>query len=328
MKMRFILTVFFVWGTSFLTFAQRNAQFDAYILQYKYLAIQQMLQHRIPASITMAQGILESGAGTSPLAVATNNHFGIKKGVNWNGPVYEHPDDSNHDLFRVYKDVAQSYEDHSAILLKPRYQRLFSLNISDYKGWAKGLKDCGYATNPAYAERLIGLIEKYELFELDKEALALNNSNRRGNNSITMNGSDGSHYNNPLQIQNAYALNSGFTTERRRVFTQNNGIPCVLAIDNDTWKSLSNELGIKEKTLRKYNDAICEVPIEMGTFIYLKKKASRGPVSMKDRWHKVALGESMYSISQLYGVRLDKLYKMNFKSPEYVPLVGDIIKIR
>ena len=323
--MRCFYTLFIMWGISILTFAQRNAQFDAYILQYKHLAIQQMILHRIPASITMAQGILESGAGTSTLAVATNNHFGIKKGANWNGPVYEHPDDSNHDLFRVYQDVAQSYEDHSAILLKPRYQRLFSLSIDDYKGWAKGLKECGYATNPAYAERLIGLIEKYELFELDKEALTLNNHNVSDLYSNAFNESLDNNSNSLIHQSGNWRNNA---STRRRVFTLNNGIPCVLALDNDSWNLLANELGIKEKTLRKYNDAICEVPIEKGTFIYLKKKATRGPKSMKGRWHRVALGESMYYIAQLYGIRLKKLYKMNFKPTDYVPLVGDLLKIR
>ena len=99
-------------------------------------------------------------------------------------------------------------------------------------------------------------------------------------------------------------------------------------MENDTWKSLATELGIKEKKLLKYNDATNEVPVKKGTFIYLKKKANKGPKIMRGKWHKVSMGESMYSISQFYGIRLDKLYKMNFKSPDYVPIIGDILIIR
>ena len=313
------------------TFAQRRYEhFDDYIRKYSSIAVEQMRKHNIPASITMAQGILESGAGTSPLAVATNNHFGIKKGANWNGPVYEHPDDSQHDLFRVYDNVAQSYEDHSAILLKPRYQKLFNLDIHDYKGWARGLKECGYATSPTYADRLINLIDTYELYRLDSQSIVSQNS-RGGSSSMLEElsfdfGNSTQHdknRNNNNVTDNRYAVGAS-----SRQLVENNGIPCVIAKEGDSWKGLADELDVKLKYLLKYNEANISVPIQKGNFIYLAKKAAKGPKYMKKKWHKVSYGENMYFISQYYGIRLDKLYKMNFKSPDYVPRIGELLKVR
>jgi len=310
------------------TFAQRrNARYEDYIRKYSNIAIQQMQKHKIPASITMAQGILESGAGTSNLALATNNHFGIKKGANWNGPVYEHPDDSKHDLFRVYDNVEQGFEDHSAILLKPRYQKLFNLKTNDYKGWARGLKECGYATSPTYAERLINIIETYELYQLDDQHLAMNyNSFNEPFQHTHINTPQKHNQNN---INNTQTNNSYHTTNiNTRQLIENNGIPCVVANDNDTWISLAKELGIRHKTLLKYNEATPNLAIHKGDFIYLKKKANKGPRYMKKKWHKVSNGETMYFIAQYYGIKIEKLYKMNFKSPDYVPFVGDLLKVR
>ena len=327
---RFICGVFL----SLLIFAnlnaqRRNASFEEYIRKYSGIAVEQMRKHNIPASITMAQGILESGAGTSTLALATNNHFGIKKGANWDGPVYEHPDDSKHDLFRVYDNVAQSYEDHSAILLKPRYRQLFDLDITDYKGWAKGLKQCGYATSPTYAERLITIIDTYELYELDKNSTAYNIPNQATDLSLNTNDNDQHNYGISNNINNTdNYLNNPSLNYNTRQFIQNNGIPCVIAKQNDTWDGLAQELGIKSKHLLKYNEADSNVPILKGTFIYLAKKSKKGPKEMKKKWHKVSPGETMYFIAQYYGIRIDRLYKMNFKTPEYIPRVGDLLKVR
>ena len=145
-----------------------NQSYQTYINQYKDLAIEQMLRYRIPASITLAQGLFESRAGQSDLARQGNNHFGIKC-HNWTGPTQYHDDDAHGECFRVYQDAKESYEDHSRFLAKqPRYSRLFSLNTTDYKGWAHGLKSCGYATNPQYANKLIQIIELYRLQDYDK----------------------------------------------------------------------------------------------------------------------------------------------------------------
>ncbi len=139
-----------------------------YIDRYKGIAIEEMNKYGIPASIKLAQALLESGNGNSYLATRANNHFGIKCGGSWSGKSVNRPDDSNNDCFRVYNDPEQSFRDHSQFLLRKRYENLFTLRKDDYKGWAKGLKAAGYATNPRYPELLIDLIERYNLQQYDR----------------------------------------------------------------------------------------------------------------------------------------------------------------
>lgn len=145
---------------------RRNSVYQTYIDLYKDLAIEEMVRHKIPASITLAQGLLESAAGRSELARKGNNHFGIKC-HGWTGRRVYYDDDERNECFRAYDNVSQSFEDHSMFLSKQnRYSRLFRLSMTDYKGWARGLKACGYATNPRYADKLIEIIELYELYGL------------------------------------------------------------------------------------------------------------------------------------------------------------------
>lgn len=295
----------------FLLHAQqkRNELYERYIDTYRDLAVQQMQIHGIPASITLAQGIFESGAGRSELAIKANNHFGIKKGVGWTGKVYVKADDRPDDQFRVYSSVKQSYEDHSSFLKAKRYSSLFSLDILDYKGWARGLKECGYATNPAYAQRLIDIIELYNLHDIDLEAVGKHKKSKH------------SKINTPSNDEFVY------DSDGRKVL-ENNGLRCIAAQPGDSWDLLAGELEIKKKKLLKYNEAYEGMPITSGTFIYMQKKAKKGPKTMKKKWHKVSYGESMYFISQLYGVRIHYLYKMNFKTEAYIPQQGDLIKVR
>ena len=300
----FVFLMFFCCANHSLAQQRRNAQYLEYINHYRELAIQQMKEHGIPASITLAQGIFESGAGKSELAVKANNHFGIKKGVGWNGKVYVKADDRPDDQFRVYSNVRESFEDHSLFLKAKRYSRLFQLDILDYRGWANGLKQCGYATNPAYAQRLIDIIELYNLHDIDLEVAGKSKKKHRTGSDEFTYGSLG----------------------RRHV--ENNGLECVVAKSGDTWQSLASELRIKEKKLIKYNESYENMPIPDGMFVYLQKKAKKGPKNMKKKWHKVSSGESMYAISQLYGVRIQRLYKMNFKTEAYIPQAGDLVKVR
>lgn len=281
----------------------RNSSFERYIEKYKTIAIEQMQTHGIPASITLAQGLLESGAGNSELAKQSNNHFGIKVGSDWNGDYVTHHDDYRDERFRKYATVRDSYEDHSQFLLKPRYQRLFRLSILDYKGWARGLKACGYATSPTYADRLIGIIELYNLNDLDEDPRFPKIDLRE-----------------PVYEDNIHL--TYYTV------ISNNNIPCVVSRKGDTWETLSTDLKVKISKLLTYNEAYKDIPIPEGTYIYLKKKASKGPASMKGQWHKIGEGESMYSISQKYGIQIAKLYKMNFKDEDYIPEVGDILRVR
>ena len=147
-----------------------NQSYQQYIDQYKDIAIEQMMKYRIPASITLAQGVFESGAGRSMLAIKGNNHFGIKC-HGWRGRSVYYDDDSDNECFRAYESAYDSYEDHSKFLVSgQRYRSLFSLKITDYRGWARGLKAAGYATNPQYASKLIGIIELYNLQQYDRAA--------------------------------------------------------------------------------------------------------------------------------------------------------------
>ena len=161
-------------ATSFVVVTFENV--EEYISWFKNTAISNMINYKIPASITLAQGILESGAGKGELCKKANNHFGIKCHVGWEGASVHHDDDESQECFRKYNHPAESYRDHSLFLTsRSRYDFLFNLKNNDYKAWAQGLKDAGYATDPKYPAKLIGLIERYQLYKYDNEALGLSN---------------------------------------------------------------------------------------------------------------------------------------------------------
>ena len=300
MKFTFLL-VFSLSALTVFSQVKKNATYQDYIEKYKDIAVEQMRTYKIPASITLAQGILESGAGRSALALRSNNHFGIKCGSSWKGKTTKHDDDERNECFRVYSSAEESYVDHSKFLLKARYTPLFQLNPLDYKGWARGLKACGYATSPVYAKKLIELIDTYELYLYDEDEYGVS---RR-----------------PVKYDE-------IKINIHKFFT-NNDILCVKAIAGDTWESLSKELGVSSKKLLKFNEAESSVRINEGDLIYIQKKQKKADKKYKKNpWHKVKTGESMYSVAQLYGIRMKNLYKMNFKSPDYTPREGDLLKIR
>ncbi len=279
---------------------RKNLSYQKYIEQYKELAIEQMREHHIPASITLAQGILESGAGSGRLARRSNNHFGIKCGSGWNGSTTRHNDDKPKECFRVYKSVRDSYEDHSKFLLRDRYKCLFSLDPLDYKAWARGLKACGYATNPSYAERLIAIIDTYELHRYDED-----------------------EYGMPaVRVYEDVVFNA------HRI-QKNNGVMYVVAGETDTWESIAREMSVPKRKLLKYNEADESMPLAVGSFVYMEKKKKKADRQYgRTYWHKVKAGESMYSISQLYAINVSGLYKKNFKKSDYVPVEGDLLKVR
>ena len=291
---RLILTFVCLLGILSLQAQTRNKQYEEYIKQYRDIAVQEMKKYHIPASITLAQGLLESGAGQSTLARKSNNHFGIKCGSDWNGKSVRHDDDERNECFRAYKHPKQSYEDHSKFLVsRSRYASLFKLDITDYKGWARGLKKAGYATNPRYAEQLIGIIELYDLDKYDKKG---------GLKWMKQNP-------NPHQPYIA------------------NGLVYIVVRQGDTWKSISREFDISRKKLRKYNDLYKGYELKVGDILYLEKKNRRA--DKEHIVHVLRAGESMYSISQKYGIRLKRLYKLNKMSEdESTPEVGTILRLR
>ena len=265
-----------------------------------------MLRYRIPASITLAQGLFESAAGRSDLVRQGNNHFGIKCHTSWMGPKQYHDDDARGECFRVYSDAKESYEDHSQFLARQsRYASLFNLSTSDYKGWARGLKQCGYATNPQYANKLIQIIELYKLHEYDK-------AKRYDKFMAEHSGTD--------QPINAQGL-----LHPIHLFNDNY---YLYAREGDTFKGIGKEVGISWKKLAKYNERDKNDILHKGDIIYLKKKRKKAPKQYKKRPHIVQAGESMYGISQKYGIRLKNLYKMNGLDPDFKIYPGARLRVR
>ena len=287
-----------------LTAQAQNSAYEAYIRQYKDRAIDQMKRHGIPASITLAQALLESGAGKSMLAQKANNHFGIKVGMGWTGPYILCSDDRPDDRFRVYKSPAESYEDHSLFLKNGRrYAALFTLSRTDYKGWAHGLKRAGYATNPRYAQSLIEIIERYGLAQYDREEKPHRHRGRGSAEEVV----------NPAA---AYDIR------------YNNKNYYVVAKAGDTFASIGRAMGMSERKLRRYNEVDKYYTLQAGDIVYLEKKQKRADKSYKRKYHTVKAGESMYTIAQTYGMRLETLYKTNHLPPEHRAAVGERLRIR
>lgn len=283
--------------------AQYRQYYSQYIDQYKGIAIEQMTKYKIPASITLAQGLFESGAGLSVLAKYSNNHFGIKCTNSWKGKMVYHDDDAPNECFRAYDNARDSYEDHSLFLSRgPRYQFLFALDITDYRGWALGLKKAGYATDPSYANRLISIIESYQLYKYDSQKQYSEHHNR--------------HH---------HAQESKIAIIKHDVFLVND-IVYIVARAGDSFDTIGEEFDISARKLLNYNDLEKDYTLQPGDMVFLHKKKTR---AAKDHiLYIVTAGDSMHSISQKFGIRLKSLYKMNDKDGEYVPMIGDYMRLR
>ncbi|MGF0098044.1 glucosaminidase domain-containing protein [Prevotella sp. SGI.027] len=281
-----------------------NQTYQLYINQYKDLAIREMLQYRIPASITLAQAVFESGAGRSRLARLGNNHFGIKC-HDWTGRTIAEDDDALGECFRAYDHPLQSFEDHSKFLVNSsRYRRLFSLSMQDYRGWAHGLKACGYATNPRYAYKLIELIELYKLYVYDSARSYDHAMVEYSGNQTVVNQAKPLH---PIAI-----FNKNYYIRARR---------------GDTFKLIGEEIGVSYKKIAKYNERDKDDTLTEGEIIFLKKKRKKAPKAFKNRPHVVKDGESLYIIAQIYGMRLSSLYKLNDFTPDHTIHVGDVVRV-
>ena len=261
---------------------QRSALYDndkdayaSYIAKYHSLAVDQMKKYGIPASITLAQGLLESDAGRSTLATKCNNHFGIKCHNDWKGRKMYHDDDEKQECFRCYKTAEESYRDHSQFLAGgARYQSLFKLGTTDYKGWAKGLKTAGYATSPTYATKLIELIERYGLDRYDS---------RTGGRL-----KKGQLPHQPLLV---------------------NDLNCVRLREGETLKDIAREYGMSLNLLRRFNEVDRKFTPPAGTTVFLERKKSRA--DKEHRTYVVKKGDSLWSISQDFGIKVSSLAKRN-----------------
>ncbi len=281
-----------------------NKTYQDYFDTYKDVAVDQMHRYGIPASITLAQGVLESGAGKSDLARKSNNHFGIKCN-GWTGRKVYHDDDERGECFRAYDNPYDSYVDHSVFLTNSqRYSRLFKLKTTDYKGWARGLKACGYATSPTYASRLIEIIELYGLDKYDRGVATV---------VVDYNPTPHHHTAHKAVQHQVQRFNDNYF---------------VIARQGDTFRSIGEDVSVDYRRLAKFNERPVDDVLEEGEYVWLKKKRRHAPKEYKGYVYKVEAGESMYSISQRFGIRLKNLYKMNDLSPDYIIQVGDMLRIR
>lgn len=302
-------------------YGQQRMTRQEYIDKYKDAAIQAMKTHGIPASITLAQGCLESADGNSDLAVKANNHFGIKCHNDWKGPTYyKKGDDPGKSCYRKYRNASESFKDHSDFLrYGQRYAFLFDLEITDYKGWSHGLKKAGYATDPKYAQKLIKIIEDYRLYSFDRELSAKAEENR---NILPP---------SPNEIMKVMELNPARTSllykySRNRTIYQRNGVPYILAGDMDTYESLAEEYNLFTKELLRYNDLKDPVDLVPGTVVYLQRKKAKAQKHMEI--HIAVDGDTYYDIAQKYGVRMKKLFKYNDYRDGDILHTGDEIFLR
>ncbi|NNE55984.1 MAG: LysM peptidoglycan-binding domain-containing protein, partial [Flavobacteriales bacterium] len=305
-----------------------------YIDQWKDEAVYQMVVNKIPASITLAQGILESGDGNSELAKRSNNHFGIKCHSDWTGSRTYHDDDKKGECFRVYSSAHESFEDHSDFLSRKRYASLFDLKITDYKGWAKGLKKCGYATDPSYAKRLISIIEANDLASFDKEALKYIKKGDlppRGYvptapevEVLAKNESKADKKAARKQKRGSDDLPPVVVNLDRTIKLSSNNIKYILTKDGDDFDQIADELEVMPWQIRKYNDFTRDHHFTAGEMVYIQPKRSMA----REKWHVVEPGESMWDISQHYGVKLKKLYKKNNMTFGSEPDVGQKLSLR
>ena len=299
---------------------------EEYVEKYKAIAIAHMERYGIPASITMAQGILESDSGNSYLSRTSNNHFGIKCKKSWTGKKVYHDDDAKGECFRAYPSVEASYQDHADFLdQSPRYDSLFAYASDDYRSWARGLKACGYATAPDYAERLVKIIESMKLYLLDKDngnkiysaaKTAVENAEQWWESNVAT--SD--EQINPNAFRVTVNSHKGYGVYR------SNHTFYVVAKEGDTFESVGEIFDISPKMLRKFNDVAKDAKLSKGDIVYIERKKTQWLGNVMQ--HKVVRDENLYSLSQSYGIRLKSLKKLNRMREGEDVKKGDIIRLK
>lgn len=312
---RFLFTLIFLGCFSFIQAQQRFSPND-YINRYKDDAIKDMQRTGVPASITLAQGILESESGNSDLAQIANNHFGIKCHNEWSGPTFHKDDDAKNECFRKYGTALESFDDHSYFLRsRDRYAFLFDYDIKDFKNWAHGLKSAGYATNPRYAHQLIKLIEDYNLAQFDENGKNIPISKPAENTSPVIASKD---KNAVIEEVIKPTVKNPEPIISPTIFADRNNVKYIISKRNDSWLSIAKENEMMLWQVLKYNDVDKSDPLTEGTIVYIKPKRA----SASQDYHVVKSGDTMWSISQLYAVKLQKLYKKNLMEPGSQPEVG------
>ncbi|MBQ5583097.1 MAG: glucosaminidase domain-containing protein [Bacteroidales bacterium] len=289
--------------------------YQKYVEKYADIAVKEMKRTGVPASITLAQGLLESRAGLSPLAADGNNHFGIKCHNDWDGKKMYHDDDANNECFRVYKSAEESFKNHSDFLRgRDRYKSLFELPQDDYKAWAHGLKEAGYATDPRYAHKLIKLIEDYELYEYDKDVKVTLKTPRQEETPVLI----------PQQERSSNYKETIALSLRRELYSQN-GVPCIYALEGESYSSIAASQGLFLRELLRYNDLKEDMPLEKGTIVYLARKKQEGPVG---QYVVDTEGETLYRIAQRFGIRYATLQQLNVLLLGKTLEPGDTVRLR
>lgn len=335
---KFILLICFFASISVVYAQKLNITYLQYIEQYHVLAQEQMRRYGIPASITLAQGIHESGAGKSWLAINANNHFGIKVSSGWNGPYVLRDDDKKDDKFRKYNTVLESYEDHSQFLSKPRYRSLFALKSTDYKGWARGLKACGYATNPKYADLLIDLIESYNLTQYDTTIGYKSSYDVQTGTTTVSYGSNAEQV--ARYVQGVATKKQVETITKSKIKTSTNvdffathkvyrynKNYYIVVRKGDTLEKIADGAGVPVYNLLRFNELPMDYEVGEGDIIWFKKKKNKAGKEMFGQVYFIKSGESMYDICQRYGMKLSALYKLNNLSSDYAAKPGDALRL-
>lgn len=327
MKRSVLILLFALAGVVSVSAAAKERQTrEEYVEKYKAIAIAHMERYGIPASITMAQGILESDSGNSHLSKSSNNHFGIKCKKSWTGDKVYHDDDAKGECFRAYPSVEASYQDHADFLdQSPRYDSLFIYQSDDYCSWARGLKAAGYATAPDYAERLVKIIESMKLYLLDKENggkmySAAKNATANTEAWFESNIATSDEQINPNAFRVTVNSHKGYGVYRT------NHTFYVVAKEGDTFESVGNAFDISPKMLRKFNDVAKDATLAKGNIVYIERKKTQWQGNMMQ--HKVVRDENLYSISQSYGIRLKSLIKLNNMRAGEDVKKGDIIRLK
>lgn len=296
-----------------------------YISRYSQIAVSEMYRSGIPASITLAQGLLESGAGRSELAVRSNNHFGIKCHNGWQGGKVYHDDDAKGECFRKYDTPEESYRDHSDFLrYRDRYRFLFEYELTDYESWAYGLKQAGYATDAKYPRKLIDLIERYELYQYDDIHSDDTPAEEVTEQETITPPPPPSQIEQVLPVKPAERETFRFSLSRE-MFTQN-GVTFVYAVEGETYESIARSNGLFLKELLKFNDLKGKPQLKAGTVVYLQKKKKCAAKGLE--MHVVEKGETAREISQRYAIRLKNLCKLNgLDTPDMIK-ENDILRLR
>lgn len=290
--------------------AQSSSDIQSYIIRYKQIALEQERTYGVPATITLAQGILESGAGTSTLVRRSNNHFGIKKGTGWRGRVYYAWDDeASKSAFRVYGSAAESYNDHSRFLKNNgRYSSLFNKSVYDYRGWAIGLQKAGYATSPTYAKALIGYIDSYRLYAINGGVKLRAGKTVTITRTITR---EQLVERKDLQIDDSEESEEQESLDNtiHKFVVEINDVRCTILYPGETLSSIALRYDIPKAKLLEYNETTDERDIKEGDIVFLAKKKKKYEGAQD--YYRVRPGDTIYGVSQQFGIRLASLLKMN-----------------